>query len=204
MRTAAECFKILRDIRDTSMATIGADGLPRLRIIDTMLVETDDEGDRLYFLTARGKDFYRELMENRYVAITGLNDRWETVRVRGKVANAGQELLEKIFIENPSMDNVYPGDTRDILEVFCLYEGEGEYFCLATEPIERESFSFGPGEVTEKGYEITNECIGCGTCSTGCPQKAIDDGQPYVIRQNNCLHCGRCYENCPVQAIIRK
>lgn len=115
MRTAAECFKILRDIRDTSMATIGEDGLPRLRIIDTMLVESDDEGDRLYFLTARGKDFYRELMENRYVAITGLNDRWETVRVRGKVANAGQELLEKIFIENPSMNNVYPGDTRDIM-----------------------------------------------------------------------------------------
>lgn len=204
MRTAADCFKILRDIRDTSMATVGDDGMPRLRIIDTMLIESDGEGDRLYFLTARGKDFYKELMSNNRVAITGLNDKWETVRVWGKVKNVGQELLDAIFEKNPSMNNVYPGETRDILEVFCLYEGEGEYFCLATEPIERESFSFGQGKVIEKGFEITDDCIGCGTCSESCPQKAIDEGLPYSIRQNNCLHCGRCYEHCPVQAIIRK
>ena len=204
MRTAADCFKILREIRDTSMATVGEDGTPRLRIIDTMLVESDNEGDRLYFLTARGKDFYKELMVNNTVAITGLNEKWETVRVWGKVKNVGQELLGKMFEENPSMINVYPGETRDILEVFCLYEGEGEYFCLATEPIEREPFSFGEGRITEKGFEITDDCIGCGTCSGSCPQKAIDEGMPYSIRQNNCLHCGRCYEHCPVQAIIRK
>ena len=35
MRTAADCFKILRDIKDTSMATVGKDGTPRVRIIDT-------------------------------------------------------------------------------------------------------------------------------------------------------------------------
>lgn len=204
MRTAADCFKILREIKDTSMATVGKDGTPRVRIIDTMLIESDGEGDRLYFLTARGKDFYKELMANNRVAITGLNDKWETVRVWGKVKNAGQELLDRIFEENPSMNNVYPGETRDILEVFCLYEGEGEYFCLATEPIERESFSFGQCKITEKGFEITEDCIGCGTCSGSCPQKAIDEGSPYSIRQNNCLHCGRCCEQCPVQAIIRK
>lgn len=204
MKTAAECLKILRDIRDTSMATMGEDGTPRLRIIDTMMVESDEKGDRLYFLTARGKDFYRELTASGYVAIAGLNDKWETVRVRGKVKNVGQDLLEKIFRENPSMNNVYPGETRDILEVFCLYEGEGEYFCLATEPIQREPFSFGSGTVTEKGFLITDACIGCGTCMASCPQNAIEEGVPFAIRQNNCLHCGRCFEHCPVQAIIRK
>lgn len=204
MKTAADYLQILREIRDTSMATIGEDGMPRIRIIDTMLVESDEEGDRLYFLTARGKDFYRELMKNRYVAITGLNDKWETVRVRGKAVNVGQDLLDRIFEENPSMNHVYPGETRDILEVFCLSEGEGEYFCLAQEPVERKSFSFGSGNVTETGFLITDDCIGCGTCSEGCPQKAIDEGRPYSIRQNNCLHCGRCYENCPVKAILRK
>lgn len=199
MKTAADYLQMLRDIRDTSMATISKDGTPRLRIIDTMLVEDE----KLYFLTARGKDFYNELMATGRVAITGLNDKWETVRAWGKVKNDGQDLLGRIFEDNPSMNNVYPGETRDILEVFCLYEGEGEYFCLAQEPIERKPFSFGGADLSPKGFMIGEDCIGCSTCEAACPQKAIDAGSPYVIRQNNCLHCGRCYENCPVQAIIR-
>ena len=200
MGTAAEYLQILRDIKDTSMATVGADGTPRLRIIDTMLVEDE----KLYFLTARGKDFYTELMAGGHVAITGLNSRWETVRVQGKIKNIGHNYLDRIFEENPSMNSVYPGETREILEVFCLYEGEGEYFCLAQEPIEREQFSFGGEKTTQKGFFITEECIGCGTCEASCPQNCIEEGSPFVIRQNNCLHCGRCYENCPVSAIIRK
>lgn len=200
MGKTAEYLKMLRDIRDTAMATVGEDGTPRLRIIDTMLVEDE----KLYFLTARGKDFYRELMKSGHVAITGLNDKWETVRVQGKIRNIGHELLDRIFEENPSMNNVYPGETREILEVFCLYEGEGEYFCLAGEPIEREPFSFGGKEMTSKGFLITEDCIGCGTCRSVCPQQCIDEGMPFSIRQNNCLHCGSCYENCPASAIIRK
>ena len=192
-------FEMLREIRDLSMATVAKDGTPRVRIIDCML--TEDE--KLYFLTARGKDFYEELTTGGTVAVTGLNDKWETIRLWGKVKNTGQELLKKIFEENPSMNSVYPGETRDILEVFCLYEGEGEYFCLAEEPIKRESFSFGEGTISKKGFFIGEGCISCGICAGGCPQNAIDEGSPYVIRQENCLHCGRCYENCPSGAIIR-
>lgn len=193
-------FDILKEIRDTSMATVGKDGLPRLRIIDTMLVEEEN----LYFLTARGKDFYRELMETGAVAVTGLNGKWETVRLWGKVKNIGHERLDQIFEENPSMNEVYPGDSREILEVFCLYEGQGEYFCLEQHPIERQPFSFGGQASKLKGFEITEECIACGTCAGVCPQAAIDEGEVYRIRQENCLHCGRCYENCPVRAIVRR
>lgn len=193
-------FQILRDIKDTSMATVKEDGTPAVRIIDTMLVEDE----KLYFLTARGKDFYKELMASGMVAVTGLNQKWETVRLWGKVKNVGQELLERIFEENPSMNNVYPGESRNILEVFCLYEGNGEYFCLATEPIERQPFSFGGADREKKGFLITDECISCGTCKAACPQKAINEGSPYEIRQNNCLHCGRCFEECPVNAIQRQ
>lgn len=129
-------FDLLREIRDTAMATVAEDGTPRIRIIDTMLVKDE----KLYFLTARGKEFYRELMQTGQVAVTGLNARWETVRLEGKVKNIGHEYLNEIFDKNPSMNSVYPGDSREILEVFCLYEGQGEYFCLADHPIVRKSF----------------------------------------------------------------
>lgn len=192
-------FDILREIRDASMATVAADGTPRLRIIDTMIVEDE----KLYFLTARGKDFHRELTASGTVAVTGLNDRWETVRLWGKVRNIGKERLDEIFQRNPSMNGVYPDDSREILDVFCLYEGQGEYFCLAEHPIVRHPFSFGGVEQKPKGFLIGDDCIGCGTCESVCPQRAIDPGTPFSIRQENCLHCGRCYENCPVRAIQR-
>ena len=192
-------FDLLREIRDTSMATVAEDGTPRVRIIDTML--TRDE--KLYFLTARGKDFYRELMRTGQVAVTGLNERWETVRLQGKVRNIGHEYLDEIFETNPSMNSVYPDDSREILEVFCLYEGQGEDFCLADHPIVRRSFSFGNALPPKKGYSIGEECIGCGTCVSVCPQGAVDEGEPFRIRPENCLHCGRCFENCPVQAVVK-
>lgn len=193
-------FEMLREIKDTSIATVAPDGTARVRIIDTMLVEDE----KLYFLTARGKDFYHELMETGNAAITGLNQNWETVRLWGKVQNVGHELLNRIFEENPSMNNVYPGETRQILEVFCMSEGEGEYFCLAQEPITRIPFSFGKAEYQKKGFEISDDCISCGTCMNVCPQNCIQAGAPYEIIQMHCLHCGNCFENCPAEAIIHR
>ena len=62
----------------------------------------------------------------------------------------------------------------------------------------------GDARIEEKGYYITDACIGCGTCQSSCPQRCITEGEPFTIQQNHCLHCGSCYENCPVQAIERR
>ena len=162
-------FKMLREMRDVVFSTVAADGTPRARIIDVMLVE----GEKLYFLTAAGKDFYEELMRTGFVAVTGLNSNWETIRVWGKVRNVGQDLLGRIFEENPSMNNVYPGESRYILEVFCLEEGEGEFFSLGTEPITRHPFSFGKNTYRKKDLRLQTPVSDAGSVRPPVPSRRL-------------------------------
>ena len=43
------------------------------------------------------------------------------------------------------MQSIYPGDTRDALEVFCLYEAEGEYFDISDlSHVTRDSIGIAP------------------------------------------------------------
>ena len=196
---AQKCLEILREIKDVAFATFDEKGMPQIRIIDVMLVENE----KLYFCTARGKDFYKQLMNDKNVAITGMNKAYQMVRLSGEAEklDENKKWIDKIFEENPSMNSVYPNDSRYVLEPFCIENGEVEFFDLGCEPIERESFSLGNSKVTNKGFEITDKCIKCKKCERICPQKCISD---FKINQNHCLHCGLCFENCPVNAIIKK
>ncbi len=197
-----ECLQLLRDIKDVAFATVDERGCPQVRIIDVMIVENE----KLYFCTARGKDFYAQLMNSHRAAVTGLNKSWQTVRVMGRVEKLADQKawIDRIFEENPSMNGVYPGESRYILEPFCLYPEEVEFFDLGTEPINRDRKVTISDCPAEKGYVITKDCIGCGTCKANCPQQCIAEGDPFAIDQAHCLHCGLCYENCPVQAIEKR
>ena len=196
---ANKCLEILREIKDVAFATVDEKGKPQVRIIDVMIVEDE----KLYFCTSRGKDFYHQLISSGDVAITGLNDKYKMVRLSGMAKKMGDNKLwiDRIFKENPSMNDVYPGESRYVLEPFCIDNGIVEFFDLGKSPIVRESFSLGNKSVIEKGFEITEKCIGCGICKNNCPQKCIEKGEPFVIKQENCLHCGLCYESCPAGAI---
>lgn len=57
---AEKCLKMLREIRDCAFANVDEKGFPQIRMIDVMLVENE----KLYFCTARGKDFYQQLMRD--------------------------------------------------------------------------------------------------------------------------------------------
>lgn len=201
---AQDGLNMLRAIRDVAFATVDRDGKPHNRIIDVMIVEDE----KLYFCTARGKDFYRELLDNPNVAVTGMNQNWQTVRLTGKARRLTEDhdqWIDRIFKENPSMNGVYPGDSRYILDPFVIEAGELEFFDLSSHPIHRESFAFGAGKTaTQRGFFITDACIECGTCQRGCPQGCIEEGFPFKIQQDACLHCGLCFENCPVSCILRR
>ncbi len=217
---AQSCLNILRGIKDVAFATVNDEGKPEVRIIDVMIVDQD----KLYFCTGRGKNFYRQLLKHPDVAVTGLNKDFQMVRLSGKAEKLAdqRQWIDRIFEENPVMNGVYPGESRYILEPFCISKGELEFFDLGKSPIYRESFVFGGGEALdealqekgkeaiscraprEKGFLITDACIGCGKCMRGCPQQCITKGTPFLIHQENCLHCGLCFENCPVQAIVHR
>ena len=192
---------LVEDIHSSVIATIDGDGRPETRVIDMMLY--DKEG--VYFLTAKGKAFHSRLMEQGFIALSATKDK-VSVSLRGKIRNIGQGKLDEIFSKNAYMQEIYPGDTRTMLEVFCVYEAEGEYFDIS-EPghVVRDSFTIGNPEIRIRGYFVGKDCIGCKLCYSVCPQKCIDiSTKPVVIWQNRCLRCGRCLEICPVHAVMRR
>ena len=192
---------LVEGIHSAVVATLGADGYPQTRVIDMML--WDERG--VYFLTARGKAFYDQLAAQKYIALSATKDKI-SVSLRGRIQNIGSEKLDKIFEKNPYMQSIYPGDTRGALEVFRLYEAEGEYFDISDPSrVTRDHFAIGSAPGAVSGYYVGSDCIGCKLCYSVCPQKCIDiSGIPVSIDQNRCLHCGRCAEICPRRAIERK
>ncbi|MGN0055050.1 MAG: 4Fe-4S binding protein [Atopobiaceae bacterium] len=200
---AQDCLQTLRDIKDISFATVDAEGHPQIRIIDVMLVEKG----ALYFCTSRGKDFHAQLLRDPHVAIVGMTRDYKMVRLAGEVrfvTNDPHAWIDRIFEENPSMNDVYPGKSRYVLDPFVIDNGCVELFDLGVSPIYRKTFSLGGAPTHVHGFQITDACIGCGKCARNCPQQCITPGKPYLINQEHCLHCGLCYENCPVQAIVKR
>ena len=206
METKDYLAYVVDQIHRTIVATVDDAGLPVTAAIDMM----DYDDSSLFFLTAKGKGFYDRLKKREFLAFTAMKgeDTMSTVAVsiRGKVRELGSNLLPKLFEKNPYMEEIYQTEeSRSALTVFQIYEGTGEWFDLSKKPIERASFTFGGAEKVEKGYFVTDKCIGCKLCYSKCPQKCIDISvKPVVIHQNNCLHCGNCYEICPARAVEKR
>lgn len=201
MQTKDYLRLLVEQIHSAVIATIGADGHPQTRVIDMML--WDDRG--VYFLTAKGKAFYEQLMKQNYISLSATKDKY-SVSLRGEITNIGSEKLDEIFEKNPYMKQIYPEDTRSVLEVFAVYEAEGEFFDISDPShVTRDSFVIGNIRKKQEGYFVGKGCIGCKLCYSVCPQKCIDiSKKPVVIEQNHCLHCGRCAEICPKQVIEKR
>ena len=198
MVTKKDCLEQVRRVIDGVLSTVDEEGNSQSRIIDVMHI--DDE--TIYFLTARGKNVYNELINHPQVSYVNLENN-KSVRITGiaKKLENQKKWIDLMFDENQYMNNVYPGDNRYVLEPFKIVSGEIEFFDLTQKPILRENFTINDGTITKKGFYITDNCIQCGLCKQNCPQQIIDEGTPFEINQNHCLHCGICFEKCPVEAI---
>lgn len=165
---AQTCLEKLQYVGVLAFATVDEDGNPQVRNISAIHYEPD----ALYFFTARGKDFCKELLADGRVQVLGYTRYKEMIRLSAKAAPAAQDKqkywIDTIFSEQPYLSNVYPGDTRNIGIIFEIRNATIEYFNLGVNPIFRESYVIGSGKITPKGYTITDSCIGCGTCTTHC------------------------------------
>jgi len=69
-----------------------------------------------------------------------------------------------------------------------------------------QPFEFMASSKDASGYDIVKEvinkglCVGCGTCVTACPSRALDFNYTYGKPTFNplfCVHCGSCLAACP-------
>lgn len=200
-----DVFKYLQEqIHTTIIATTNELGLPVTCAID--LMDYDEEG--IYFLTAKGKNFYNRLVQRKFLSLTGIKGKdtlsCVAVSLQGKVKEIGKKYLDQLLSKNIYMYEIYPTEaSRSALTVFHIYAGEIEWFDLSKKPIERYTFTFGGGENKKQGFYITDACTSCGKCLKVCPQQCIKINSKAYIKEENCLHCGNCQNVCPSQAVKR-
>ena len=84
----ATCLKKMELVGVLAFATVDSEGAPQIRNISAIHYEPD----ALYFFTARGKNFCKELMEDGRVQILAYTKYKEMIRLSGKAyAVAGNE-----------------------------------------------------------------------------------------------------------------
>lgn len=148
---AKTCLQKLQYVGVLAFATVDANGNPQIRNISAIHYEAD----AMYFFTARGKNFCRELLADGRVQILGYTKYKEMIRLSAKAEPVAEEKqgywIDRIFDEQPYLINVYPEDTRKLAGiVFQITDAEIEYFHLGVHPIFRESYVIGKGQSCPK------------------------------------------------------
>ena len=124
---AETCLKKLQYVGVLAFATVDEKGNPQVRNISAIHYEPD----AMYFFTARGKDFCKELLADGRVQVLGYTKYKEMIRLSAKATPVKEDeqkhWIDAIFSEQPYLSNVYPGETRNIGIVFEIRDAEIDY-----------------------------------------------------------------------------
>jgi uncharacterized pyridoxamine 5'-phosphate oxidase family protein len=159
----ATCMKKMELVGVLAFATVDSDGAPQIRNISAIHYEPD----AIYFFTARGKNFCRELQEDGRVQILCYTKYKEMIRMSGRAYAVAEAEYFNLGV-NPIFRDTYTlgGGTitkkgYNITEK-CIGCGKCRTKC--------------PQRCIEEGkpYRIQqNHCLHCGNCYENCPVKAI-------------------------------
>mgnify|MGYP003209610593 CR=1 FL=1 len=154
---AKKYVDLFRRVKIAAAATVDAEGHPQARIINVMLAEDDG----MYIVTSRGKPFYKQLVETGEIALAAMCPDCQSLKFTGKLRVVDKSWVDKVFAQNPGMNEVYPGESRYILDAFHIYAGHGEWFDLLHYPISRETFAYGVQRLCDPGcmHRLRRLCL---------------------------------------------
>jgi uncharacterized pyridoxamine 5'-phosphate oxidase family protein len=99
------------------LATIGADGKPKVRPFQFML----EEGGRLYFCTSNQKPVFQEIRKHPYVEFCASGENFSWLRLSGKVVfSKDLKLKAKVQEVSPIVKSIYKTPDNPVFEVFYL------------------------------------------------------------------------------------
>lgn len=112
-------------------------------------------------------------------------------------------MIDRIFEENPSMNEVYPGETNYILEPLLLRRGALSSLISGKVPSAVRVLRLEKLLLRKKTFSSRRSVLVAIRVQVFARSSASRMGTPYVIAVAHCLLCGLCYESCPVEAIER-
>ena len=115
----ATCLKKMQLVGVLAFATVDSEGAPQIRNISAIHYEPD----ALYFFTARGKNFCKELMEDGRVQILAYTKYKEMIRLSGKayvVAENEQKNGWILFLKNSHILLMYIQGIQEKLVLFSV------------------------------------------------------------------------------------
>ena len=115
----ATCLKKMKLVGVLAFATVDSEGAPQIRNISAIHYEPD----ALYFFTARGKNFCKELMEDGRVQILAYTKYKEMIRLSGKayaVAENEQKNGWTLFLKSSHILLMYIQGIQEKSELFSV------------------------------------------------------------------------------------
>lgn len=126
-----EILAFLEESKIQYMATIGADGRPKVRPFQFMFAEDG----KLWFCTANHKAVYQELQKQPWVEFctSGANNSW--MRLSGRVIFENNlSIKAKIFEASHLVKSIYVSPENPLFEVFYLAKISASISSIGKEP----------------------------------------------------------------------